>query len=52
VKLPDANVLLHACESDSPQDATCRPRLEAALNSDETVSKLHRVRRDNTNFRW
>jgi toxin-antitoxin system PIN domain toxin len=38
VKLLDANVLLYAYDSDSPHHATCRPWLEAALNSDETVA--------------
>ena len=38
MKLLDANVLLYAYDSDSPHHATCRPWLDAALNSEETVA--------------
>jgi len=38
VKLLDANILLYAYDSNSPQHAVCRPWLDAAFNSEETVA--------------
>jgi uncharacterized protein len=38
VKLLDANILLYAYDSDSPQHTACRAWLEAAFNAEETVA--------------
>ena len=38
MKLLDANILLYAYDSHSPHHATCRPWLDATLNSEETVA--------------
>lgn len=37
MKIVDANVLLYATNSDSPQHAACRAWLEAALNGNEPI---------------
>lgn len=38
MKLLDANILLYAYDSNSPHHAACRPWLDAAFNSEETVA--------------
>ncbi len=38
MKLLDANILLYAYDSDSAHHVACRPWLEAAFNSEETVA--------------
>jgi toxin-antitoxin system PIN domain toxin len=38
VKLLDANILLYAYDSNSPRHSACRPWLDAALNSEETIA--------------
>jgi toxin-antitoxin system PIN domain toxin len=38
VKLLDANILLHAYDSNSPRHSVCRSWLDAALNSEETIA--------------
>lgn len=38
MKLLDANILLYAYDSDSPQHAACRPWFDAAVNAEESVA--------------